>query len=101
MVAVYAICTVLGVVALLGWVTLGIAAAAWDGKEHLDPEGRFGETGRTVVSAVLGIGLGGMSASFAGWSTGLAAVGAVAGAVIAVVVSRYLGVEEDPDGDSA
>lgn len=101
MVAVYAICTVLGVVAVLGWVTLGIASSAWNGKKHLDPEDRFGELGRTVVSAVLGFGLGGMSASFAGWNIGLAVLGAAAGAVIAVVVGRYLGVEEDPDGDSA
>ncbi len=101
MVAIYAICTVFGVIAVLAWVTLGIAAAAWNGKEHLDPEDRFGEIGRTVVSAVLGFGLGGMSASFGGWNTGLAVLGAAAGSVVAVAIGRYLGVEEDPDGDSA
>ena len=101
MIALYAICTVLGVLALLGWITLGIASGAWEGKEHLDPEERFGEAGRSAVAAVLGLGLGGMSASFAGWNTGLALLGAIVGAVVAVVVGRYLGFEDDSDGDPA
>ncbi len=101
MVPLYAICTALGIIAIIAWVTLGMAATAWEGKDHLDPERRFGALGRDIVAATLGFGLGGMSASFAGWNTGLAALGAVAGGVIAVVVARYLGVEEDPDGDSA
>ena len=78
-----------------------MAATAWEGKDHLDPERRFGARGRDVVAATLGFGLGGMSASFGGWNTGLAVVGAVAGGVIAVLVGRYLGVEDDADGDSA
>ena len=101
MVPLYAICTALGVIALIAWVTLGMAATAWEGKEHLDPELRFGQTGRDVVAAILGFGLGGMSASFAGWNAGLAAVGALIGGAISVVVARYLGVEEDSDGDPA
>ena len=97
MVALYAICTVLGVLGLLTWITLGIAASAGDDRRYLDPEVRFGERGRGVLAAVLGFGLGGMSASFAGWGTGLALVGAIVGGVAAVVVGRYLGVEEDGD----
>lgn len=97
MVALYAISTVLGVIALLAWITMGIAASAGDDRRYLDPESRFGERGRIAVSATLGFGLGGMSASFAGWSTGLALLGAIAGAVAAVLVGRYLGVEEDGD----
>lgn len=34
---------------------------------------------RQVTAALLGLGLGGLSSSFAGWSTVLAAVAAVAG----------------------
>ena len=74
-----------------------MAATAWEGKDSLDPEERFGELGRTVIAAVLGFGLAGMSASFAGWSPGLAVVGAAGGAVAAVLIGRYLGVEEDAD----
>lgn len=95
----YAIALVLGVVAMISWVVLGLTAGSVAGKASLDPEHRFGQRGRDVVAAALGLGLGGMSASFAGWPASLAVVGAVAGGVGAVVVGRYLGVEEDPAGD--
>lgn len=99
MVAVYAVCTILGIVGIVGWITLGMAASALDNKPHLDPEVRFGETGRFVVAGVAGLGLAGMSASFAGWNTGLALLGAIAGAAAAVLSARYLGFEDDSDGD--
>jgi hypothetical protein len=55
-----------------------------------------------VVSGILGFGLGGMSASFAGWATGVALLGATGGAVLAVLVGRYLAVDEDAvDDDGA
>lgn len=95
MVAIYAVATVLGVIGLLAWITLGIAASAGGDSTSLDPETRFGERGRVAVGGVLGFGLGGMSASFAGWNAGLAVAAAVAGAAAAVLVGRYLGVEED------
>jgi uncharacterized membrane protein YeaQ/YmgE (transglycosylase-associated protein family) len=101
LVAVYAVATILGVVAIIAWVTLGMVATAVAGKETLDPESRFGVLGRSVVAAVSGFGLAGMSASYAGGSTMLALVGAVVGALVLVAVSRYLGVEEDADGGSA
>ncbi len=101
MIAIYAICTILGVVALVGWVALGMAASAGEAKDRLDPEIRFGERGRMVVAAVLGFGFAGMSASFAGWNSGVTMVAALAGGGIAVLAARYLGVEEDPDGGSA
>ena len=97
MVALYAISTVLGVIALLTWITLGIAASAGDDRRYLDPELRFGERGRVAIAAVLGFGLAGMSASFAGWATGLAVAAAIVGAGAAVLVGRSLGVEEDGD----
>lgn len=100
MVPVYAICVVLGVVALVAWVFLGLTSNSVAGKEMLDPEERFGEPGRMVVSGVLGFGLGGMSASFAGWNTGFALLGAVGGAVLAVLAGRYLAVDEDAVEDS-
>ena len=95
----YAVCTVLGVVGIFGWLTLGMAASAWEGKDHLDPETRFGARGRYLVAAVAGFGLGGMSASFGGWNTVLALLAAVAGGAAGVASAYYLGVEEDPDGD--
>jgi asparagine N-glycosylation enzyme membrane subunit Stt3 len=101
LVGVYAVATVLGVLGIIVWVILGMVATAVAGKESLDPEGRFGLAGRSVVAALAGFGLGGMSASYAGGSTLLGIAGAVAGAVAMVLVGRYLGVEEDADGGSA
>lgn len=99
MVPVYAICVVVGAIALIGWVVLGLTASSVEGTDSVDPEDRFGEPGRMVVLGVLGFGLGGMSASFAGWGNGLSVVGALGGAVGAMLIGRYLGVEGDSSGD--
>lgn len=99
MVAVYAIATLLGVVGIIAWVALGMVATAVPGKQSLDPEIRYGYRGRAVVAGVAGFGLAGMSASYAGGSSAIALIGAVAGAAGLVLVGRYLGVEEDQDGD--
>lgn len=101
MIPVYAVAVVLGVVALLGWVILGLMAAAVDGKEGLDPEARYGEPGRFVVAGVLGFGLGGMSSSFGGWPSGAAVVAAVGGALLMIAAARFLGVDADQDEDTA
>lgn len=101
MVAVYAVCTILGVVGIVGWIALGMAASAAEDKPHLDPELRFGSTGQYTVAAVAGFGLAGMSASFAGWNAAAAVVGAFAGAALGVMSARYLGFEDDSDGGPA
>lgn len=101
MIAIYAICIVLGVLGILVWVAAGLAASSFRDQAHLDPEERFGSTGRAAVSGLSGFGLGGLSASFGGWNDGLAIGAALIGAVVAVGAARYLGFEEDPDGDSA
>jgi hypothetical protein len=100
-IAVYAISVVLGFLGIISWVFLGLTASAVAGKSALDPEEKFGERGRVTVAATLGFGLGGMSASFAGWGTTLSVVGAIAGATLAVVSARYLGFDEDEGGDPA
>ncbi|MCP4967796.1 MAG: hypothetical protein GY926_21500 [bacterium] len=100
MIAIYAVCIVLGVIGILGWLVLGLLSSSLDDKEHLEPEERFGSVGRSVIAGVAGFGLAGMSASFGGWNDGLAVVVALAGAGAAVVVAGYLGVEEDVGGDS-
>ncbi len=58
MIAVYAIATLLGLVALVAW----ILTASLGGR--LDPETRFGIGGRRVVAGVAGFGLAGMAAAY-------------------------------------
>lgn len=85
---IYAIALALGLLALLVWI-VGVAVGAWvDGWEFADPERRFGETGRSTTAAVFGFGMGGMSATFAGWNSVLAAAAALVGGAALVVVAR-------------
>ena len=99
MVPVYAVVLILGVMALLAWLVLGLTASSVDGKEGWDPEERFGPRGRSVVAGIVGFGLGGMSASFAGWVSGLAFAAAIGGAAVGLLSARVLGVD-DTDGDA-
>jgi hypothetical protein len=91
---VYAVVLVLGVAALLIWLVMGATASSVDDKQDWNPDERFGLVGRNVVAGLLGFGLGGMSASFAGWASGLAVVGAIAGVAIGLASVRLLGVED-------
>ena len=98
MIPVYAVVLSVGAVALLAWLVMGLTATSVDGKEGWNPEDRFGLPGRQVVAGLLGFGLGGMSASYAGWAAGLAILAAIGGVGVGLLSVRLLGVE-DPDGD--
>jgi hypothetical protein len=88
MVWVYAVALIAGFLALLLWI-VGVALGTWvDGWEFADPERRFGVAGRSVVGGVVGFGMGGMSATFAGWHPALALGAAVLGAAALVFVAR-------------
>ena len=94
MTALYAIVLSIGVVLLIGWL-VATAIGSWvDGWEAFDPEGRFGARGRAAVAGAVGFGMGGLSATFAGWPGGLALLAAVAGSGAMVLVSRLFGPEE-------
>lgn len=92
MVAVYAIVLSLGVVGLLLWVgarSLAVNVPAWAG---VDPEGRLGLRGRRLIAAMVGFGLGGMSAEFSprdlSWPLALAL--ALAAAAVAAWYSGWV-----------
>jgi hypothetical protein len=91
---VYAVVLLVGVVLLLVWL-VATAIGVWvEGWESFDPEARFGARGRAVVAGALGFGMGGLSATFAGWPAGLALLAAVAGSGAMALVSRLFGPEE-------
>jgi len=94
MTPVYAIALVVGIVALIGWtvaVAIGASVAGW---ERADPERRFGTAGRFTLAGVLGFGMAGMSATFAGWPAAAAGVAAIAGTVGLIIVARFFGPEQ-------
>lgn len=97
MIPVYAIGILLGAIALIAWIATGLVAGDVTGKAHLDPETRYGSAGRYVVAGVLGFGLGGMSASFAGWPSILAGLAAGGGAAVLIGSARYLGSETEDE----
>ena len=91
MVTVYAIALTVGVLALL-WIILGGALAENLGRAEKDPGTRLGLTGKSVVGAVSGFGMGGMAAEFSplGFSTLVSALLAVAGALAGFAGVRYM-----------
>lgn len=96
MTALYAIPLALGTLALLGWIAATALSSMIEGMRWADPEARLGSFGRFAIAGMLGFGMAGISALFAGWPE-LATVGAaVAGAIGLAFVSSWLGpVEEE------
>ena len=90
MTAVYATALVVGVLLLLGWVAAVAVSATVPGWDHVDPDIRFGRTGRAVVAGFSGFGLGGMSSTFGGWPAFAALLGAVGGAGLVIAASQLL-----------
>lgn len=97
MVKVYAIVLTVGLLALIGWVFARSFSTGTD-RQGVDPEERFGVSGRRVVAAAVGFGMGGMSAEFSprdlSWPVALLA--AVAGAGAAAWYAGWLPDDEDP-----
>jgi len=94
MVALYAVAVVAGAVGVCAWVVTAVLSER-PGSHVIQPDTRFGVGGRMVVAAVLGFGLGGMSAAYGGWHAALAFGAAVAGAALMAVSTRLLGVGGD------
>lgn len=93
MTVLYALTLIVGLIALLLWVAATAVAASVEGWHIVDPEDRFGANGRMVVASLVGFGMAGMSASFAGWNAGQVVGAAVAGVFFAALAARFLGPE--------
>lgn len=99
----YAVVLVVGIVGLLAWIMTSAFASNID-RASLDPENRFGVSGRRVVAAMVGFGMAGMSAEFSprdlSWPLALvlALLGAGAAAWYAGWVDRGDDAEEPDPG---
>jgi hypothetical protein len=85
--ALYGFALGFGAVALLAWIAAVAVASSVDGWDNVDPDARFGLNGRRLVAGVFAFGMAGLSASYAGWPTAVAAIAAVAGAVVGVAAA--------------
>jgi hypothetical protein len=99
MVVVYALVLVVGMVALVGWIFTRALASNLD-RPRLDPESRFGTSGRRVVAGLVGFGMGGLSSEFSprgiAWPLALV-LALVGGAALAWYAGRVdVGVEAEP-----
>lgn len=90
MIPVYALLLSIGIVALLAWIVMAALASNLEGWDWLHPDNGIGETGKAVVAGMVGGGMAGISAEFAGWSTALALGAAIVGAIAAIVFARAL-----------
>lgn len=95
MTAIYAIVLTAGFIGLVAWIVAVALSASVEGKSGLDPETRFGGRGRMAIAAAVGFGMGGMSATFAGWAVLPSLVAAVGAGVLAVAIARYFGPTTD------
>jgi len=84
---VFGIALGLGAAMLLAWIIAVAIAGSVEGWGKVDPDARFGLTGRRVVAAVFGFGMAGLSAAYAGWPMAVATLAAAAGAVVAAAVA--------------
>ena len=90
MTAVYAVVLLIGVIALIAWIALSVVAGSVDGWDRFDPEAAFGSWGRRLVAGLVGLGMAGMSATFAGWPSTLAAAAALGGGIALALASDWL-----------
>jgi hypothetical protein len=96
---VYAIVLVVGVLLLLLWVASVAVAEMVEGWSHVDPDRKYGRRGRIVVGGLTGFGMGGMSATFAGWPA-VAALGAAIGGVLIIGAAALYLVDDRIGGEA-
>ena len=95
MTALFGIPLFIGILLMVAWIAATAVAATVRGWERVDPELRFGRTGRLVLAGVIGFGMAGISALYAGWSSPLAVGAGLAGIAGLIGVSIWLGPESD------
>ena len=94
MVKVYAIGLSIGVVLLIAWIFSTYLAGNVEAWKGINPEDRFGKSGRLLVAGLVGFGMAGMSAEFSprdlSWPIclALAVLGAAGAAWYTVWVDR-------------
>jgi hypothetical protein len=93
--ALFGIPLLIGFFLMVGWIAATAVAATVEGWGRVDPDHRFGRTGRFVVAGLFGFGMAGISALYAGWPHLLAVGAGVLGAAGLVGVSVWLGPESE------
>jgi hypothetical protein len=93
--ALFGIPLLIGLLLMMVWIAATAVAGTVEGWENVDPEHRFGRSGRFVLAGVIGFGMAGISALYAGWPHLLAVGAGAAGGIGLVFVSTWLGPDSD------
>jgi hypothetical protein len=93
--ALFGIPLLAGFILMIVWVGATAVAATVEGWEGVDPDRRYGRTGRFIVAGTIGFGMAGMSALYGGWPHLLAIGAGVLGAGGLIGVSVWLGPETE------
>lgn len=93
MTALFGIPLMIGFILMLVWVGATAVAATVDGWQGIDPDLRYGRTGRFMVAGMIGFGMAGMSSLYAGWPPLLAVGAAMLGGAGLIGVSIWLAPE--------
>ena len=95
MTALFGISLLIGFILMIVWIAATAVAGTVEGWEGVDPDLRYGRTGRFIVAGTIGFGMAGLSTLYAGWPTLFVASGSVLGAAGLIGVSVWLGPETE------
>lgn len=95
MTALFGVPLLVGFLLMCVWIAATAVAATVEGWEGVDPEHRFGRKGRFVLAGMIGFGMAGISALYAGWPHPLAVGAGVLGIIGLIGVSIWLGPESE------
>ncbi len=95
MTALFGIPLLIGFILMIAWIAATAVAGTVEGWEGVDPNLRYGRTGRFIVAGTIGFGMAGLSTLYAGWPTLFVVVGSGLGAAGLIGVSVWLGPETE------
>jgi len=90
MTTLYGAVLLIGLLLLLVWVVAAAVSASVDGWSTVDPERRFGATGRVAIAACIGFGMAGISMLYTEFPEGLSVLAAVVGAFGLAAVVKWV-----------
>lgn len=87
----YGVTLLVGLLLAGAWLVMIAIAGMVDGWGHVDPESRWGSTGRSIIAGLIGFGMTGISVLYTTLPEALSLVAAVVGGAALIAVSRFFG----------
>ncbi len=90
MTAFYGIILLIGIALMLVWLVLTAIASGVEGWDRVDPERRWGVTGRSLVAGLIGFGMAGISVLYTTAPEAMSFAAAVVGGLALIAVARWV-----------